>query len=383
MAPPSNLIRGEALSLSGGGFRSTLFQVGAILRLNQLGLLQNLKCISSVSGGSIASGFLAAVWGELRFESSVAANLDDKFAVPLRSFCNQSIDEKSIAAGLFSPFESAADELVKALDDGLFKGKTLQDLPNSTTPGNPRFVFNATSMHTGARFWFSREDIGDWRIGSARKPTVSLARVVAASSAFPPFFAPVSIDVSELTFESCLREGSNISDLLNDPTFHATVACADGGTYDNMALGAVWDSYDTLWVSDASAPLDPHEAIHHDWLRIMLRIVDVMMRSSEARRRQDLMALFRKPPGGTPDRYGAYWSTSTDIAHLGTPNALTCDRTKTEKLASLGTRLAACSNEYQDQLINWGYALADAAARKSRAMPGATPPQWPCPNHPM
>lgn len=48
------------LALSGGGFRATLFHLGAIRRLHELGILPNVTTISSVSGGSILNGFLAS-----------------------------------------------------------------------------------------------------------------------------------------------------------------------------------------------------------------------------------------------------------------------------------------------------------------------------------
>jgi len=50
------------LALSGGGFRATLFHLGSLWRLNELGLLRRINIITSVSGGSIISGALAACW---------------------------------------------------------------------------------------------------------------------------------------------------------------------------------------------------------------------------------------------------------------------------------------------------------------------------------
>ena len=44
---------GVALCLSGGGYRAMLYHVGSLWRINELGLLPRLDCISSVSGGSI------------------------------------------------------------------------------------------------------------------------------------------------------------------------------------------------------------------------------------------------------------------------------------------------------------------------------------------
>lgn len=48
---------GTTLSLSGGGYRAMVFHVGALCRLNEVGLLSKLKRVSSVSGGSIRPAF--------------------------------------------------------------------------------------------------------------------------------------------------------------------------------------------------------------------------------------------------------------------------------------------------------------------------------------
>src|SRR6478752_2743861 len=51
---------GRALCLSGGGYRAALFHLGALLRLHATGRLHGVDVVSSVSGGSIASAWLAA-----------------------------------------------------------------------------------------------------------------------------------------------------------------------------------------------------------------------------------------------------------------------------------------------------------------------------------
>jgi len=56
---------GIGLALSGGGFRATLFHCGALWRLNELGYLQKLARVSSVSGGSITAGLLGLKWPKL------------------------------------------------------------------------------------------------------------------------------------------------------------------------------------------------------------------------------------------------------------------------------------------------------------------------------
>ena len=54
-----------SIGLSGGGYRAMLFHTGALWRLHETGLLARIAIFSSVSGGSIANGWLALTWGAL------------------------------------------------------------------------------------------------------------------------------------------------------------------------------------------------------------------------------------------------------------------------------------------------------------------------------
>lgn len=56
---------GLGLCLSGGGYRAMLFHLGALLRLNEAGLLARVDRVSSVSGGSITAATLGLRWTEL------------------------------------------------------------------------------------------------------------------------------------------------------------------------------------------------------------------------------------------------------------------------------------------------------------------------------
>src|SRR5258708_4340713 len=87
------------LAMSGGGFRPTLFHLGALWRLNESGDLTKLDRISSVSGGSITAGLLGVRWGRLRFEDEVATNFPDEIVAPLGAFCTRAIDVSAIGTG--------------------------------------------------------------------------------------------------------------------------------------------------------------------------------------------------------------------------------------------------------------------------------------------
>jgi len=353
-----------ALALSGGGFRATLFHVGALRRLVELRLLTRIGRFSSISGGSITAGRLAHVWTRLAADPSVA-NFEALVAAPLRDFCGRTIDAGAIAAGLFSPFTSAAEQVEEEYAERLFDS-TLDKLPD-----DPVFVFGATNLQTGRSFRFTKKYMGDYRIGLVRNPTLPLARAVAASSAFPPVLSPVVIK-NPGTFEAV--DGA---DLAGNPAYTRKLYLADGGVYDNLGLETVWNRCRTVLVSDAGAPFGFGETVHTDLVRQTMRALDVATDQSRGLRKRALIDDFKRD-----ERDGTYWGIDTDIANYQLGDALSCKPERVRPLALLRTRLNAFSDQEQGELINWGYALTDAAIRKHApqlAAAGAPAPQWPMP----
>ena len=93
------------LALSGGGFRATLFHLGSLWRLNELGWLKRLAEVTSVSGGSITAACLGFRWKDLEFDNNgVAANFIDEVVPPIRALCSRTIDVGSVLAGIVDPF---------------------------------------------------------------------------------------------------------------------------------------------------------------------------------------------------------------------------------------------------------------------------------------
>src|SRR5437879_8062900 len=91
-AQPNTERTGSALSLSGGGFRAALFHLGALRRLNEVGLLSELNTITSVSGGSIANGLLAKAWPTLTPNGAgTFTNFEPAYEAPLRDFCSHDL----------------------------------------------------------------------------------------------------------------------------------------------------------------------------------------------------------------------------------------------------------------------------------------------------
>ena len=73
------------------------------------------------------------------------------------------------------------------------------------------------------------------------------------------------------------------------------------------------------------------------------------------------------------EREGAYWGIRTNIKDYGLADALPCDFGKTTRLANIATRLKRLEDEEQELLINWGYAVCDAAIRAHLKVPVRAP----------
>ena len=59
-----------------------------------------------------------------------------------------------------------------------------------------------------------------------------------------------------------------------------------------------------------------------------------------------------------------YWGIRTDIADYGLGNAWPVPPAAAKRLAETPTRLRKMDPRLQDRLINWGYAVSDAAVRR-------------------
>jgi len=354
---------GIALCLSGGGYRAMVFHLGSLIRLNELGYLSRLDRVSSVSGGSITAAMLGLRWQHLDFIDRIARRLIPEVVEPIRSFAEVSVDAKAILSGIFLP-GTIAEKVEHAYDKHLFHGATLLDLPDDP----PRFVINATNVQTGALWRFSKPYMRDYQVGEVRNPKVSLAKAVAASSAFPPVLSPARLSLDLDQYSPAAGESHHSPDFMKD------VFLSDGGVYDNLGLETAWKRYRTILVSDAGQAMAPEADPGKDWASHARRVLDLVDNQVRALRKRQVVGSFEAGA-----RLGAYWSVRSDIGRYATPGALDCPLDRTSVLAQVPTRLSRLPVETQDRLINWGYAITDAAVRKWMD-PGLPPPDdFPCP----
>lgn len=380
--------KGIGLCLSGGGYRAMLFHLGALWRLQELRLLDAtpnaplanalgpLCRISSVSGGSITSATLGVRWKQLQTDSTDGAARMAAFrryvVDPIRTMAEVSIAGYD-AKGALKLLEAIVlpgtvnDYVTRNYAKHLYGDATLQDLPES-----PRFVINASNLQSGSLWRFSKLYMADWRVGRVDKPTVPLARAVAASSAFPPVLSPAILELRESDFVP--GSGGADRDNLQRRPFTTRVELSDGGVYDNLGLETIWKNYQTALVSNGGSPLSFQEKVPIDWVHQGSRVISLMDNQVGSLRKRLLVDSFV-----TKQRTGSYWGIESDIANYGCGRKLDCPIEKTEILANITTDLSAKPRDIQEKLINWGYGVCDAALRSWVAPELPAPEGFPYP----
>lgn len=345
--------KGVALCLSGGGYRAALFHLGAVRRLNEMGALGKLDTITSVSGGSILAAHLVAAMGpSWPAPGEVFANFDERVARPFkRDVCGKDIRTWPLLTGLLPWNVLRGSRAVAELERQYARRLTRLEL--SRLPEHPRFVFCATDMSYGVNWTFTREEVGSYMAGYVPAPAGwRVARAVAASSCFPPFFNPQPINLAP----SDLQGGMDPSGDERDERV-ASLRLSDGGLYDNMGLEPVWKSHAVILASEGGSTFDAGPDRGLFWR--LNRYVEVMGRQGGAQRRRWLISNFIEGR-----LRGTYWGIGTDIASYdigasGYPPDLVKG-----VIAEMRTDMDRFSEPERSVLENHGYLLTDAAIRR-------------------
>ena len=351
--PPSKR-RGIGLCLSGGGFRATLFHLGAIHRLFELGIATrpDFDTITSVSGGSLTAAQWAIAEAQAKAENRPLDFTRD-IARPLQALTSRDIRTGAMTKKFLLPwnwFRGAfvIDAMIDKFEDAFGKG-TLNLLPD-----HPRFVFCGTDMAFGANFVFERDRVGSYLAGYAPPEGFTLAQAVAASACFPPLFGPLRIDRAHERFRGGRAKGVSADErkqILED------LRVTDGGVYDNMGLEPVWKSHRVVLVSDAGGLMDAEADKNFFW-RIQ-RYQSIQDTQARALRKRFLISGYTQ---GTIN--GAYFGVASSPTHYaGAQDPGYSKAFAMDVIRNIRTDLDAFSEVEQAVLMNHGYALVDAAVR--------------------
>lgn len=180
------------VTFSGGGLRAAAMAYAVLERLaaepirwngRSTRLLDEVDLINAVSGGSVTAAYYA-LHGERIFRDFEPRlfhrDLQDR------------LESRILGAGsiprLLSPRYGRIDMVQEFLDEVLFEGKTFAEL--SAQRRRPYVIISASDMSLGSRFEFT-QPFFDLLCSDLDK--LPIARAVAASSAMPLVFSPVTL----------------------------------------------------------------------------------------------------------------------------------------------------------------------------------------------
>jgi NTE family protein len=285
------------LALSGGGFRAAAFHLGVLKRLREVKLLENVKVLSTVSGGSITGASWLydrsktndhkdcdAAWSE--FEESFIKWMHK--GVRNRIFWRAFVEfyvvsvivivaALGILAFIYGEMLTLKWFIIVIICGGCFGVliayirwhyyatqwlvhqycTRFEEKPIDQLRCKPLIIINATSLNNGGRVTFSQRPVKqivhkaieqffgrqvDRHIPIA--PKTSIAEAVAASSAIPMVFSPLRAKWA--------LDGTLLDQLIEVEPY----TVVDGGVYDNQGiLALLHESCDHIIVSDAAATL--------------------------------------------------------------------------------------------------------------------------------
>lgn len=358
-----------AIALSGGGVRAMAYHSGFLKYLAEHHALEQIKKISSVSGGSLLVGliFKESHYCWPNSEQYIA----DIFPRIKAQLTTQNLQTKLIYT-LCHPknwryWLSRANALALVLERCWGINDNLEKLPTT-----PQWSINATTLENGCRFRFKNGSCGDYSLGYAKPKHFLLSHALAMSAAIPGGIGPLVIKSGDFTWRKKPdwygEAGSDVEVHLPFKKLHLS----DGGVYDNLGIEPFFDSgkaqskvtAHSIYVLDAGAPLlDKRIGSQLNPFRLR-RIIDITMEQSRALRVRSFLHYLIKGEGA-----GGYSVIGQHVQRL-LPNEpleqtewLSVDQV--ERVECYPTHLKRMTEADFDLIARHGYESAKALAIKS------------------
>ena len=369
---PKEQREGTALCLSGGGYRAALFHLGALRRLNELGILPKVDTITSVSGGSIFTAVVATALAKRDGRWPQPDAWDDVIARPMREVASTDVRTKSVLSRLrprnwFRP-QAAIEALTQRYAEGAAPG-LLAELPE-----RPRFVFCATDaqFRTGWVFDTGKRVVGGDAAGYGPPGNWPLSRAVAASSCVPGVFPALRVGADPASLRDGLYDQDDRDDLVR------TLELCDGGIYDNLGIEPVWRDHKVIFVSSAAPSFTPRPAAIGRLWPSLRYAVTLLEQATDVRKRW-LIASFIKD-----ELDGAYWGIDSLPRNYEYSGEAYDDRMIRELISQIRIDLDVFSEGEMSVLENHGYLMAEIAVQRhvpglvAAGAPPAKPPnpEW-------
>jgi NTE family protein len=338
-----------ALALSGGGIRAMAFHLGVLKRMAELGLLERLARVSTVSGGSLLVGLVYRSNGFVWPTSSQF--LATSFPAVADLLCSRSLQAGTFRQ-LLKPWNwQFVLSRANLLAFELRKNWGL-DVPLSTIPLSPEWSINGTSAENGKRFRFKGTEVGDWELGYTQAPRFPLGSALAVSAAFPVGFGPLVMRADAYEWRKRAWGAPKGTEHVVDIGTRR-LHLYDGGLYDNLGAEPFFHpgkqqpkhAGDYIVVSDAGAPLSSGMTSGSLSPFRIKRIMDIMSEQSRALRLRAFSNYLQANP-----RAGAQILIGTEV------EGPQCAEARFAR--SFPTNLKRLSRETFERLARYGHAVA-------------------------
>jgi len=259
---PERPLEKIALSCSGGGYRAASFHLGAMSYLNRLQynnkpLLENVKMISTVSGGTF-TGVVYALQKQQNksFEEIYHFLLDQLKNLDLIKLGIQKLNPNGKWNNTHKR-KNLINALAELYDEHFTGGATLAafDTMNSHLEA---LAFNSTEFNNAINFRFRNKNTGMIgnrfnRVPADMAGEIKLADTIAASSCFPVGFEPI-LWPGDFVHDKADMIKKNLDTL-------KPAGLMDGGIYDNQGIDSILlykksdlPYFDLIIISDVTSP---------------------------------------------------------------------------------------------------------------------------------
>ncbi|UII78587.1 patatin-like phospholipase family protein [Flagellimonas sp. CMM7] len=269
---PNNPLDRIAICMSGGGYRSAIFQLGILSYLNSVEygenpLLKHVKAISTVSGGTITGVVYSAMLAKgLNFEKVYNTLLT---WLSKKDLVHEGL-EKVSKDGIWNHTykrKNLINAFAEIYDESLTNGMCLGDLDGIWKKSHLEYVcFNATEFKKGLRFRFqiakgARQNyVGAYELNLRKEVyhEIRLSDIIASSSAFSGGFEPIAMPSDFFGPDS-----EHKSYFESHSGYQGTsIGLMDGGIYDNQGISSIEDfqdnteenQFDLIMICDVSSP---------------------------------------------------------------------------------------------------------------------------------
>ncbi len=371
------------MSLSGGGYRATVFHLGVLARLAESQALEQVTVLSTVSGGSLCAGMIHGL-NQMRWPTS--QEYIERIVPQIHHILTTADLQKDlinrVLGSIWTLFGSRADDLSGLIQKEWGIRARLNQLPDT-----PRWLINATCYETGKNWRFEKYRMGDYVFGYSRDTDLPLSDAMAASAGFPVGIGPLELVTTtrkwyKYTYGAAptLAEGQETSTSKQEiQPAYPKVHLWDGGAYDNHGLEGVHDfvkgwqlGIDFMVISDAAGRSKP-EVYSKGPKTIMRLMTGIMMDQIRSLRSRAIVERFINhqdkgvflQTGNTTERIlrsagrGRNLPSEEIEAQVAriSPGSLSAD--EAQKVAEMGTVIRKLSQEEYERLFRHGYEVAD------------------------